>query len=46
VPGADPGALQAAIRTAAGDAQLEFAQPGEIRAISLRIFDRSFAVTT
>ena len=28
-----------------GFGQLEFAQPGEIRAASLRIFDRSFAVT-
>ncbi|HJW12236.1 MAG TPA: ABC transporter permease, partial [Albitalea sp.] len=26
-------------------AQIEFASPGEIRALSLRIFDRSFAVT-
>ncbi|MEX3686556.1 FtsX-like permease family protein [Paraburkholderia sp. BR14263] len=28
-----------------GGQRLEFAQPGEIRAASLRIFDRSFAVT-
>ncbi len=30
---------------AALDTLLEFASPGEIRAVSLRIFDRSFAVT-
>ena len=30
---------------AAGASPVEFAAPGEIRAISLRIFDRSFAVT-
>ncbi|WP_241022234.1 ABC transporter permease [Burkholderia sp. Ac-20353] len=29
----------------AGGARLTFAEPGEIRAVSLRIFDRSFAVT-
>jgi len=49
VPGTDPGALQTAIREAArasaGAALLEFASVGEIRALSLRIFDRSFAVT-
>jgi len=49
-PGADPAAVQAAIRSGAtaqglDGAALEFASPGEIRAISLRIFDRSFAVT-
>lgn len=48
--GADPLAVQAALRGAAArhgldDALLEFAAPGEIRAMSLRIFDRSFAVT-
>lgn len=36
--GAPPG-------SAARAATIDFAQPGEIRAISLRIFDRSFAVT-
>ncbi|NEX61680.1 FtsX-like permease family protein [Noviherbaspirillum galbum] len=35
----------AAIRKLPFGATLEFAQPGEIRAISLRIFDRSFAIT-
>jgi len=46
-PGADPAVLQHALRAAAGGdgALLEFASPGEIRATSLRIFDRSFAVT-
>lgn len=46
-PGADAAAVQQALRTAAGDAAagLEFASPGEIRTTSLRIFDRSFAVT-
>jgi len=42
--------VQATLRAAArkqglDDALLEFAAPGEIRAVSLRIFDRSFAVT-
>jgi putative ABC transport system permease protein len=49
-PKADVSAVQSALRDAArkqglDDALLEFAAPGEIRAISLRIFDRSFAVT-
>ena len=49
-PGAQPAAVQAALRGQAtrlglDGALLEFASPGEIRAISLRIFDRSFAVT-
>jgi len=46
-PGADPATVQQALRAAAGGdaALLEFASPGEIRATSLRIFDRSFAVT-
>jgi putative ABC transport system permease protein len=49
-PGADPARVQQSLRALAttyglpGDL-LEFASPGEIRAISLRIFDRSFAVT-
>jgi len=38
--------VQAGIRRLAGpDTLLEFSSPGEIRALSLRIFDRSFAVT-
>jgi putative ABC transport system permease protein len=49
-PGANPGATQQALRTLAtglglDGALLEFASSGEIRTISLRIFDRSFAVT-
>ena len=51
-PGAEAPQLQAALRALAGDGigtdgaeLLEFARADEIRAISLRIFDRSFAVT-
>ena len=49
-PGAPPTVVQAALRVLAtrlglDGALLEFASPGDIRAISLRIFDRSFAVT-
>ncbi len=46
-PGADVTALQRTLRTLAGaDAEaLQFATAGELRAVSLRIFDRSFAVT-
>ena len=49
-PGADASAVQASLRALAGElgldgALLEFASAGEIRALSLRIFDRSFAVT-
>ena len=44
-PGADVAAVQRGLRAAAGDRPLEFASAGEIRALSLRIFDRSFAVT-
>ena len=48
-PGADPTRVQQAIREVAqeqaGDALLEFGSAGDIRALSLRIFDRSFAVT-
>jgi putative ABC transport system permease protein len=44
--GADAGAVRGAMRTLSETSvPLEFASPGEIRAISLRIFDRSFAVT-
>jgi putative ABC transport system permease protein len=44
--GARTGEIQAAIRALAPDPDgLEFAEPREIRALSLRIFDRSFAVT-
>ena len=44
-PGADPAAVQAGIEAAAGTTPVELAAAGEIRAVSLRIFDRSFAVT-
>jgi putative ABC transport system permease protein len=46
-PGTDMAALQQTLRTLAGaDAPaLQFATAGELRAVSLRIFDRSFAVT-
>ncbi|MFC5497905.1 ABC transporter permease [Caenimonas terrae] len=50
-PGADAGAVQQALRELAqrqapdGAALLEFASARELRATSLRIFDRSFAVT-
>jgi putative ABC transport system permease protein len=50
-PGASEAAVQAAVRElasrhgAAGDAGIEISSVGQIRATSLRIFDRSFAVT-
>ncbi len=49
-PGTDPARVQADLRALAtrlgvDGALLEFGSPGEIRATSLRIFDRSFAVT-
>ena len=50
-PGASADAVMTSLRSAPGDESratngvLEFAQPGQIRAQSLRIFDRSFAVT-
>lgn len=45
-PGTDAAAVQQALRALAlPGAPLEFASPGEIRQTSLRIFDRSFAVT-
>ncbi|MBP8272757.1 MAG: ABC transporter permease, partial [Sphaerotilus sp.] len=46
-PGAEVAAVQTGLRTLAADpALLEIATPAEIRAVSLAIFDRSFAVTT
>jgi putative ABC transport system permease protein len=50
VPGADSGEVEAAVRAAAdkfagAGSLMEFASTREIRAISLKIFDRSFAVT-
>jgi putative ABC transport system permease protein len=45
-PGTTPTQVEASIRAAVvGGERLEFSEPGEIRALSLRIFDRSFAVT-
>ncbi|HNG79781.1 MAG TPA: FtsX-like permease family protein, partial [Burkholderiaceae bacterium] len=45
-PGADASAVREGLRRLAPDpALLELATPGEIRATSLQIFDRSFAVT-
>ena len=46
-PGAELGAVQAALRGLLPDpSMLEFANASELRVMSLRIFDRSFAVTT
>jgi putative ABC transport system permease protein len=44
-PGASVGDVKAAIRALPGGDLFTIADPGEIRAISLRMFDRSFAVT-
>lgn len=44
-PGARADDVADALASLAGPGGLEIARPGEIRAISLRIFDRSFAVT-
>lgn len=47
-PGVEPEAAMAALRGQLPDAiaaGAEFAEPGEIRAVALRIFDRAFAVT-
>jgi len=45
-PGASPGAIEQAIRAGVpGGANIEFGQPGAIRARSLNVFDRTFAVT-
>ncbi len=44
-PGAAARQVADALAAAAGPGVLEVAYPGEIRAISLRIFDRTFAVT-
>ncbi len=45
VPGADPGAVADALRADFGAEHLTIALPGEIRAISLQIFDRTFLIT-
>ncbi len=44
-PGAPADRVADALTALAGPGVLEIARPGEIRAISLRIFDRTFAVT-
>src|SRR5436190_977483 len=44
-PGATPAAIAQALRALPGGDEAETACPGEIRSLSLRIFDRSFAVT-
>ncbi|PFH04356.1 putative ABC transport system permease protein [Collimonas sp. PA-H2] len=43
--GVDPETVIAALRKLPFGAALEFSQPGEIRALTLKIFDRSFAIT-
>src|SRR5213592_4805954 len=44
-PGATPAQAMDAIRALPGAAGIDLGTPGEIRQLSLRIFDRSFAVT-
>jgi putative ABC transport system permease protein len=44
-PGAEPAALEAALRALPGGQLLEISGAGEIRKATLAIFDRSFAVT-
>ena len=44
-PGTTPAAAMDAIRALPGAGELDMAPPTEIRELSLRIFDRSFAVT-
>ncbi len=44
-PGASPAQAMQALRRLPGGALLEIAGPGEIKTTSLRIFDRTFAVT-
>ena len=44
-PGSSVAEAISALRALPGGAQLDIADPGEIREVSLRIFDRSFAVT-
>ncbi|MBK5103573.1 MAG: ABC transporter permease [Burkholderiales bacterium] len=45
-PGANPAAIERAIRASVpGASNLEFGSPGTIRARSLNVFDRTFAVT-
>ncbi len=44
-PGTDPAAVQQALLAAAGGPWLDFATPAQLRVLSMRLFDRSFAVT-
>jgi putative ABC transport system permease protein len=44
-PGTSAAAATDALRALPGGAQLDISDPGEIRDVSMRIFDRSFAVT-
>src|SRR5438477_3152236 len=44
-PGATPASVMEALRALPGGDALDLAETGEIRSLSLRIFDRSFAVT-
>jgi putative ABC transport system permease protein len=44
-PGASGAGVEAALRALPGGALLDMADPGEIRKVSLSMFDRSFAVT-
>jgi putative ABC transport system permease protein len=44
-PGAEPAAVVAALRALPGGAELDIADPGQIRRLSLSFFDRTFAVT-
>jgi putative ABC transport system permease protein len=44
-PGATPASVMEALRALPGGEELDMADSGEIRSVSLRIFDRSFAVT-
>ena len=44
-PGVTPDQASRALRALPGGEQLEIAGPGEIRTVSLRLFDRTFAVT-
>jgi putative ABC transport system permease protein len=44
-PGADADAVERALAAIPGGANLDIARQGELRQVSLRIFDRTFAVT-
>jgi putative ABC transport system permease protein len=44
-PGTTPAAMMERLRALPGGDEVDIAAPGEIRSVSLRIFDRSFAVT-